>query len=73
MWLTTPPRKHDSKGYIVVHFQKLGMKTSYQHDLHPNDYFFEDFDCFENVLERMVAHNFPAAMLASLGQDPKLE
>lgn len=69
-WLTAPPRRHDPKGYIVTHFQKLGLTTSYQHELYPDDSFFKDVDSFENILENMITHNPPANMLAS---NPDLE
>ena len=72
-WLTTPLRWHDPKGYIVAHFQKLGLTTSYRHEPYPDDSFFEDFNSFENVLECIVTRNLPAYILAILGQDLELE
>lgn len=53
-WLTTLIRWHDPKGYIVAHFQRLGLTTSHRHELYLDDSFFEDVDSFENVLEHMM-------------------
>ena len=72
-WLTTSIRWHDPKGYIATHFQRLGLTTSYRHELYPNDILFEDANTFKKFLNRMRARNLPGDMIASLGQNPELE
>lgn len=71
--MIAPIKRHDLKGYIAAHFQRLELTTSYRHELYPDQYFFEGDDSFETIRERMMTHNLCTNMLASLGQDPELE
>ena len=52
-WLPSPIWKHNLKGLILSHFEKLGLMMLYRHEVHLNDSFFEDTRVFEDAITRM--------------------
>ena len=71
-WLLAPIRRHDPKGLILSHFQKLGLMTLYRHEVHPDDSF-EDTRVFEDPITRMRLRHIPKERIVVLGQDPDLD
>lgn len=66
-WFPSPIRWHDLKGLILFHFQKLGLTTLYQHEVHPDDTFFED------AITRMRPRKILKERIAVLGKDLDLD
>jgi hypothetical protein len=58
---------------IISHFWKLGLATSYKHEVYPYDSFFEDVKVFEDAINRMRLRNIPEERIVVLGQDPDID
>ena len=72
-WLPTLVRRHDSRGIIVSHFQRLVLTTKYHHEVYPDDSLFEGTKEFEKTLTCMKIWRILEERIAVLGQDPELE
>ena len=72
-WLPASIRHHDPKGLIVMHFWKLGLTTMYRHEVHPDDFLFEDVKMFEDAIIRMHLRHIPKERIVILGKDPKID
>lgn len=68
-WLLVPIRRHDSKGLIVTHFQKLGLEIEYHHEVYPDDTFFEDAGTFEDSLGNMRGRHILEERIVVLRQE----
>lgn len=72
-WLTSTVRRHDPKGLIGAHFRRLGLTTAYKHENRPDDSLFEDVNNFEDVVVCMRLRRIPEDMVATMGQDTKID
>lgn len=72
-WIPTPIQRHDLKGLILSHFQKLGLMMLYRHEVHPDDSFFEDTRVFEDAITRMRLRHILEERIDVLKKDPDLD
>lgn len=56
-----------------MHFLKLGLATSYRHEVHPDDTFFEDVKVFKDAIIKMHLRHIPEERIIVLGQDPNID
>ena len=72
-WLTSIVHHHDPKGLIGEHFRRLGLTIAYRHENHLDDSLFQDVKSFGDVIFSMRLRHIPEDMVATLGQDPKID
>lgn len=73
IWFPGTIWRHDTKGLIVAHFRRLGLTTTYRHEIRPDYFLFEDVKGFEDAIVRMRLKHIPEDKIATLGQDPKID